>query len=76
LALLRLIQYAFGFLHPRCHGNALAREAAFLSRSRFGFARGGFGGGTACRANAAGFVQRVTRRLRRGKAGQRQQEKR
>ena len=76
LALLRLIQGAFGFLHPRCHGNALAREATFFSRSRFGFSCGGFGGGTACGANASGFFQCLTRRLRKGKAGQRQQEKR
>ena len=76
LALLRLIQGAFGFLHARCHGNALAREAAFFGSRRFGFPCGGFRSGAAGRGGAAGFFQRFTRRLRKGKARQGQQEKR
>jgi two-component sensor histidine kinase len=35
LALRRLIQGAFGFLHARRHGNALAREATFFGSRRF-----------------------------------------
>ena len=75
-ALLRLFQGAFGFLHARCHGDALAREAAFFSGSRFGFACGGFGSGAACRACAPRFFQGFAGWLRESEARQRQQEKR
>ena len=76
LTLFRSLNCAFGFLYPRRHGDALARKPAFLGSDCFSLTRRGFGGGAACGANAAGFFQRLTRRLRKGKAGQRQQEKR
>jgi hypothetical protein len=57
LAVQRGFQGAFGFLHARCHGNALARKAAFFRRRRFGFACGRFGSGAAGSTSAAGFFQ-------------------
>ena len=76
LPLFRCLNCAFGFLNPRSHGDALARKPAFLGSDCFSLTRCGFGGGAACGANASGFFQRLTRRLRKGKAGQGQQEKR
>jgi hypothetical protein len=73
LALFGGFQGTFGFLHPRRHGNALPRQAAFFCRRRFGFACGGFGSSAAGGTSAAGFFQSLTRRLRHRQAGQRQQ---
>ena len=71
-AVQRGFQGAFGFLHARCHGNALAREAAFFRRRRFGFARGSLRRRAAGSTSAAGFLQRLTRRLREREAWQSQ----
>jgi hypothetical protein len=73
LALLGGIQGTFRFLHPRRHGDPLPRKPALFCRCCFRFPRGGFGGGAAGGGGAARFFQRLTRRLREAKAGQRQQ---
>jgi hypothetical protein len=73
LALFCRFQRALGFLHARCHGNPLPREAAFFRRRRFGFACGNFGSGAAGGTRAAGFFQSLARRLRQRQARQRQE---
>jgi hypothetical protein len=60
LALFCRFQRAFGFLHARCHGNALSCEAAFFCRCSFGFAGSGLGSGAARGTSAAGFFHILT----------------